>query len=90
MALAILAQGALYLGLRHVAVATWPSWAHRRPAAHGSLPWPAVVSTDIVAGTREAGEAPPLPPPTLMPPPPPVALPVPDLNRSGTVATPSG
>ena len=89
IALAIAAQGALYLGLRHVAVATWPSWAHHRPGSHGPAPWPKVVSTDIVPGMREAGRVPPLPAPALMPAPL-VLLPVPDLDVPGTTAAPPG
>jgi hypothetical protein len=86
--LAIAAQGALYLSLRHVATAHWPSWAHHhvRP---GPLPWPTLVPTDIVKGGSVAGNGPLVPPPPVLPSPvlspaPEIPIPAPDLGTGST------
>lgn len=66
---AIGAQVALYLALRHLAIATMPAWAHHRALHHGLLPWQAVVTADVVQGAPIQGikEVPSLPAPILSP-----------------------
>lgn len=78
---AIAAQVALYLALRHLAIATMPAWAHHRALHHGLLPWPAIVTADVLHGpaTLDTTDLPALPAPVLSPVRP-VELPPPELG----------
>lgn len=78
---AIAAQGALYLALRHLATAYMPAWAHHLHHRQGPLPWPTLVGVDVVkekSAPVDPHAAPALPPPVLMRPPV-VVVPPPEL-----------
>ncbi|MBE7211685.1 MAG: hypothetical protein INR65_11765 [Gluconacetobacter diazotrophicus] len=61
--LAVCAQGALYLGLRHASVASLPAWAHGLHRS-GPAPWPSLVTVDVVPPAKPPHPAaPPSPPP---------------------------
>ncbi|MGI4747813.1 MAG: hypothetical protein ACRYGI_19770 [Janthinobacterium lividum] len=70
---AILAQVALYLALRHLATAYRPAWADLHHPVHvAALPWPTLVPVDVVHGPAaapKAGSTPALAVPTLITPP---------------------
>jgi hypothetical protein len=85
--IAIGAQGTLYLGLRHMSIATMPAWAHLH-AVRPMLPYPAIVPVDLVHDTRlkaavdqAAVEAAPALPAPVMQPPPVVTLEAPEVGR---------
>ncbi|NPD69274.1 hypothetical protein HN018_02620 [Lichenicola cladoniae] len=86
---AILAQVALYLALRHLATAYRPAWADLHHPVHvTSLPWPTLVPVDVVhgpTGIPKSPGAPALTAPTLIVPPvidlPPPALGPPTSTR---------
>ncbi len=74
IAIAVLAQVALYAGLHRISIVTMPAWAHRVTVPR-LLPWPAVVPVAVIKGDdAPAGDT--LPPPVLTPPPP-LAAPLP-------------
>ena len=67
IAVAVLAQLALYAGLHRVSTVTMPAWAHRTVLPRLS-PWPAVVPVAVIKG-NDAQAIGALPPPVLIQPP---------------------
>ena len=78
VAVAVVAQLALYAGLHRVSTVTMPAWAHRATLPR-LLPWPAVVPVVVIKGD-DAPIAGALPSPVLVPPPPVAAPPLPELR----------
>ena len=83
------AQGALYLALRHLATATMPAWAHHHHQA-GPLPWPSVVPVDVVHGAAGRADGPaPITVPAFIAAPT-IVLAPPSLGASGAVPSSAG